>query len=77
MKKGMIALSLALVVGLFSAFTYADSPEETQGVNMDYRSEKSQQFREDEFHERNGYLNNHCGDGFNRRKGMGRNHMGW
>lgn len=33
MKKAMIALSLVLAFGIFSAFAYADSPAENYGFN--------------------------------------------
>ncbi|MGO1469667.1 MAG: hypothetical protein ACTHW2_06570 [Tissierella sp.] len=64
MKKIMIALSLTLAVGLFSAFTYADSSVENQGVDMDYKSEESQQFREDRLQDKKDNLKNMVEKGF-------------
>lgn len=125
MKKGMIALSLALVLGVFSAFAYADSPVENPGFHMggwedesnynrDFDNEEFRKWREerseyrkdnlkraveegiiteeeaktweehfeyeDKFHEENGYLGGHCGNGYGHhggRRGRGRHHMGW
>ncbi|OLS01985.1 hypothetical protein [Tissierella creatinophila] len=89
MKKGMMALSLAIVVGLFTTFAYADGSLDGKDLYGDSINDFTQSWGEDNLQyqennlkragEENGYLNNHCGDGYNQgsRRGMGRNHMGW
>lgn len=64
MKKTIIGLSLILVVGLFSALTYADRPVVNQAVNMDYRSEDSQEFRQDRLQHKKDNLKKMLDEGF-------------